>query len=291
VEEALDIKEEYYLGLINDRASQQNMLMVSRMGGVDIEQVAEENPEAIVKQGIDAGFGISDFEVREACYGARLNKESVAVAAGFVKALYRAFVENDCTLAEINPLVLTGSGKLIAADAKMNIDDNALFRHPDLALMAEVGSDLHPLEKVAQERKIAYVHLDGEIGIIGNGAGLVMGTMDEVKRAGGNPANFLDVGGGAQAEEVRSSVELVLMDKNVKGLLFNIFGGITRCDEVANGLKDALATMEINVPIVVRLTGTREEEGRAILETIPGLHPAPTMQEAAKKIVELAYAK
>jgi succinyl-CoA synthetase beta subunit len=287
VEEACNIAQEYYLGITLDRAAQKNVLMVSAAGGVDIEEVAAETPEKIIRVLIHPELGLLDFQIREALYASGIERSAINGAAKFLTALYQAYIAMDCSLAEINPLVLTGEGTLIAADAKMDIDDNALFRHPELAEYAE-GSEEDPIEAEAHRRGLQYVRLGGDIGIIGNGAGLVMGTLDEVKDAGGSPANFLDIGGGAKAEVVANALEVVLSDPNVKGMLFNIFGGITRGDEVAKGIIEGTKRIDVKVPIVVRLTGTNAEEGRALLATT-NLVPVETMQEAAAKIVELAY--
>ena len=285
VEEAADIAEEYYLGITIDRAARRNVVMVSAVGGVDIEEVAATTPEKIAKVHLDPAIGMMDFHTRILAIEAGLNPAAIRPASGFLKALYRAYMDVDASLAEINPLVLTAGGNLIATDAKINIDDNALFRQTKLAELREEQEE-DPIEAEAHRKGLIYVRLDGNIGILGNGAGLVMTTLDVVQREGGRPANFLDVGGGAQAELVRSALETVLLDTNVKGVLFNIFGGITRCDEVAKGILDATAAMDINVPIVIRLTGTREREGQQLLQ---GTHliPAASMQEAAQKIVEL----
>ena len=287
VEEACNISQEYYLGITLDRAARKNVLMVSAAGGVDIEEVAANTPEKIARVWIDPALGLTDYQIRQAVYGAGFEGAALAGAGKFLKALYKVFVEMDCSLAEINPLVLTAEGTLIAADAKIDIDDNALFRHSDLT---ELRSDSQedPIEAEAHRRGLQYVRLGGEIGVIGNGAGLVMGTLDEVKDAGGSPANFLDIGGGAKADVVSNALEVVLSDPNVKGVLFNIFGGITRGDEVARGIIAGSQRLDIKVPIVVRLTGTNSAEGREILKTT-SLVPAETMQEAAAKIVELAY--
>ncbi|NCO36422.1 MAG: succinate--CoA ligase subunit beta [Armatimonadetes bacterium CG2_30_59_28] len=285
VEEAADIAEEYYLGITIDRAARRNVVMVSAVGGVDIEEVAATTPEKIAKVHLDPAIGMMDFHTRILAIEAGLNPAAIRPASGFLKALYRAYMDVDASLAEINPLVLTAGGNLIATDAKINIDDNALFRQTKLAELREEQEE-DPIEAEAHRKGLIYVRLDGNIGILGNGAGLVMTTLDVVQREGGRPANFLDVGGGAKAELVRSALETVLLDTNVKGVLFNIFGGITRCDEVAKGILDATAAMDINVPIVIRLTGTREREGQQLLQ---GTHliPAASMQEAAQKIVEL----
>lgn len=285
VERAIDIDQEYYLGITVDRSARRNVVMVSVAGGVDIEEVAAVTPEKIAKHHIDPGFGLMDFEIRNLLFEAGLPKQIVTQGTKFLRALYSAFVDSDASLAEINPLVLTKQGDLIAADAKITIDDNALYRHPEFDEFREESED-DEIEAEAHRREIQYVRLDGEIGIIGNGAGLVLATLDQVKYAGGRAANFLDIGGGARAESVRNSLEVVLMDKKVKGVLINVFAGITRCDEVASGLLEALSTKDMDLPIVVRLTGNEAEAGRKLLEG-SRLIPADTMQEAAEKIVEL----
>jgi succinyl-CoA synthetase beta subunit len=288
VEEAADIKEEYYIGITTDRAARRNIVMVSAAGGVDIEEVAATTPEKIAKLHLDPALGLLDFQIRQLAFDADLPPAAVKQIGPFLKALYKVYSDYDCSLAEINPLVLTGDGVLIAADAKINIDDNALFRHKELAQYQEAQED-DPIEAEAHKRGLTYVRLEGDIGIIGNGAGLVMTTLDVVQREGGKPANFLDIGGGAKAEVVTKAIDTVLLDKNVKGIFFNIFGGITRGDEVAKGMLEAISTMDIKVPIVVRLTGTRAEEGLKLLEGSP-LTPASTMQEGAQKIVALVNA-
>jgi succinyl-CoA synthetase beta subunit len=287
VEEAVSIKEEIYVAITQDRTSQKDILIVSTKGGMDIEAVAEESPEAISKTPIDPLLGLTDYTTRNALFSAGYDKSLIAKTVPVIKALYAAYIGSDATLAEINPLVITQDGSIIAGDAKWLIDDNALYRQPSLASFGDSSED-DPIESEAHRRGIQYVRLEGgNIGIIGNGAGLVMTTMDEVKRAGGEPADFLDIGGGAKAESVRSSLEIVLSDPNVKGVLFNIFGGITRGDEVAKGIIVGLASLYVKVPIVVRLAGTRAAEGAEILKTT-SLVPAETMQEAAQKIVALA---
>lgn len=287
VERAVNIDQEYYLGITIDRAAQKNVVMVSAAGGVDIEEVAAETPEKIAKLHIDPALGLMDFQIRQVMFAAGLPKAIIPQGTKFLRALYSAYIDSDASLAEINPLVLTREGDLIAADAKINIDDNALFRHPQFAEFAE-ESEEDEIEAEAHRREIQYVRLDGEIGIIGNGAGLVLATLDEVKHAGGNPANFLDIGGGARADLVRSSLEVVMMDPKVRGVLINVFAGITRCDEVASGLLEALSTRDIGVPIVVRLTGNEAEAGRTLLQGSK-LIPAETMQEAAARIVSLTH--
>ncbi len=286
VEEAVNISKEIYLGITLDRAAQRNVLMVSAEGGVDIEEVAAETPEKIARTLINPLVGLREYQMRETLYDSGIERSAVNGAVKFIKALYAAYMENDCSLAEINPLVLTAEGNLIAADAKIDIDDSSLFRHPDFKEQSE-GSEDDPIEAEAHRRGLQYVRLGGEIGVIGNGAGLVMGTLDEVKNAGGNPANFLDIGGGAKADVVANALDLVLSDPNVKGVLFNIFGGITRGDEVARGIIEGTKRLDVRVPIVVRLSGTNAAEGREILQGT-NLVPAETMQQAAQKIVELS---
>jgi succinyl-CoA synthetase beta subunit len=287
VEEALSIEREIYVAITQDRASQRDVLIVSTMGGMDIEAVAEEHPDAISKVFIDPWVGLTDFLARNVLFEAKFDAALIGKAVPLLQTLYKVYAESDATLAEINPLVITSDGRLIAGDAKWDIDDNALFRHPEFSALAD-GEGEDPLEVEAHRRGIQYVRLEGgTVGIIGNGAGLVMTTMDEVKRAGGTPADFLDIGGGAKAESVRNSLDVVLSDPNVKAVLFNIFGGITRGDEVAKGIIDGLATLDVKVPIVVRLAGTRSAEGAEILKHA-NLPSAETMQEAARMAVELA---
>jgi len=286
VERAIEIDLEYYLGITVDRNERKNVVMVSTAGGVDIEEVAATTPEKIAKLHIDPIRGLMDFQIRQVLFDAGLPSEIVSKATGFVRALYAAYIDSDASLAEINPLVQTKQGDLVAADAKINIDDNALFRHPEYEEYKE-ESEEDEIEAEAHRRGIQYVRLDGYIGVIGNGAGLVMATLDEVKRAGGKAANFLDIGGGAKADLVRNALEVVLVDPRVKGVLFNVFGGITRCDEVAQGILEATSAMEINVPMVARMAGTQCEVGRKMLEGSK-LIPAATMQEAAAKIVALS---
>jgi succinyl-CoA synthetase beta subunit len=254
---------------------------------MDIEEVAHNNPDAIGRLPVDPFLGLRDFDIRRVAQQGGIPASELSQLAPFLKKLYQAYVENDANLAEINPLIVTTDGTFVAGDCKMTIDDNALYRHADFAEYAETSEETHEFEKEARRRGIAnYVYLGGNIGIIGNGAGLVMTTMDEVKRAGGEPADFLDIGGGAKAELVKNSLELVLSDPNVKGVLFNIFGGITRGDEVARGIIEGTDGVTINVPIVVRLAGTNAAEGLELLKDSP-LIPATTMQEAAQKIVSL----
>lgn len=288
VGELIDIAEEYYLAVLLDRAEQKLVVMISARGGMDIEQVAHDEPEAIVRLHVDPAWGLSDFEVRKAVKQANIPKVAQSQMVSMIKQLVKAYIESDADMVEINPVALTPDGKLLAADAKVSIDDNALFRH---TLYNDSKDDAaeDPIEAEAARRGIAYVRLGGDIGIMGNGAGLVMCSLDEVSAAGGRASDFLDVGGGAQQERVKSCVELVLMDENVKGLLINIFGGITRCDEVAKGVIAAMEELQVKIPVVARIEGTAAEEGRAILKG-SRIVPAETMQEAAQKIVALAYA-
>ncbi len=286
VEQALDIASEYYLALTIDRSSKSVIAIASAMGGIDIEEVAENHPDKIGKLAIDTAYGPHDFELRSLMARAEFAPEARRAIGPIVRQLYRILCETDASLVEINPLVVTDSGQVIAADAKFDVDDNALFRHQALAAYREEAEE-DPIEAEAHRRGVTYVHLDGDIGIIGNGAGLVMTTLDLVAREGGKPANFLDIGGGARAESVREAIEIVLMDTNVKGILFNIFGGITRGDEVAQGVLDGTATLDVRVPIVVRMAGTRSEEGRKLLEGT-NLVPAAGPIEAARQIIELA---
>jgi succinyl-CoA synthetase beta subunit len=270
---------------VPDRDTRRDVIIVSAKGGMDIEAVAEEDPDAIARLPVDPIEGLRDYQLRQVCYDAKLDQAVINKAVVFLRQLYNAYVASDGSLAEINPLAVTDDGRVLAADAKFQIDDSALFRHPEFAAFAEEDED-DPIEAEAHKQDIAYVRLGGDVGIICNGAGLTMATMDEVKRAGGAPADFLDVGGGAQAERVANCLKIVLSDSNVKGVLINIFGGITRCDEVAKGIVAAAGTIGIKVPLVVRLAGTRAEEGAKILAEA-NLVPAETMQEAAAKIVEL----
>jgi succinyl-CoA synthetase beta subunit len=279
----IDIKEEYYLGIILDRKSQAPVVMISKEGGIDIEEVAETAPEKIIKYPIDMHWGLRPFEAREIVARAGLPSAIVSRAGAILSALSKAFIESDANLAEINPLVLTADGQVQAADAKIIIDDNGLFRQKEYATWAE-SEESNPLEYDAKQAGLTYVKLDGDVGIIGNGAGLVMTTLDMVARAGGKPANFLDIGGGAKAEVMYKALTFVARDPQVKGILVNIFGGITRGEEVARGVIMAQAELPVGMPIVVRLSGTGSEEGRAILKDA-GLDWGKDMREGAEKIV------
>jgi succinyl-CoA synthetase beta subunit len=290
VEPALEIETEIYVGIVTDRASRKNAVILSAAGGIDIEQVAEETPEKISKVWIDPELGLRDFQIRQVGYGAGLRPEALKALPKLLGGLYKAYIDRDANLAEINPMVVTADGNVVAADAKMVIDDNATFRQTDLESPEETEID-DPFEAEAKREGINYVRLGGDIGTIGNGAGLAMANLDEVKRVGGNPANFLDIGGGAKAESVENSLRLILSDPNVKGVMINIFGGITRADEVAKGIVQAKKSLNIQVPVVIRLTGTNEAEGKRILASAEGLIPADTMAEAAEKIVEAVHRK
>lgn len=266
---AVDIEKEYYLGIVLDRDAKKHCVIASPAGGVDIEQVAEETPEKIGKVWVNPAYGLHAYEIRRMLFEVGFDKHVVPKAAGIIQRLYKVVIDHDCSLAEVNPMVLSPDGKIWAIDAKINFDDSGLYRHPDLKVLKE-SEDTDPIEKEAHSRGLTYVRLDdGNVGIIGNGAGLVMATMDEVKRFGqgiAKPANFLDIGGGAQAQLVKDSLEVVLMDPNVKAVLINVFGGITRCDEVAKGLLQAVEGIDLNMPVILRLTGTNEAEGREILK-------------------------
>jgi succinyl-CoA synthetase beta subunit len=279
----IDIKEEYYLGIILDRKSQAPVVMISKEGGIDIEDVAATAPEKIIKYPIDMRWGLRPFEARDIVARAGLPSSIISRAGAILSALSKAFIESDANLAEINPLVLTADGQVQAADAKIVLDDNGLFRQKEYATWAE-SEESNPLEYDAKKAGLTYVKLDGDVGIIGNGAGLVMTTLDMVARSGGKPANFLDIGGGAKAETMYKALTFVARDPQVKGILVNIFGGITRGEEVARGVIMAQAELPAGMPIVVRLSGTGSEEGRVILKDA-GLDWGKDMREAAEKIV------
>jgi succinyl-CoA synthetase beta subunit len=285
IEEAQQFRSEYYLAVTIDRATKSPIMMLSALGGIDIEEVAAEQPERIARLPIDLAFGPFDFQLRALIAEADLDRQSSRQVVEVAHQLYRCFQASDAALAEINPLMVTNDGAVIAADAKFEVDDNALFRQPALLAQRETAEE-DPIEAEAHRRDVTYVRLDGDIGIIGNGAGLVMTTLDLVNRAGGKPANFLDIGGGARSEQVRQALEIVLLDPNVKGVLFNIFGGITRGDEVARGILEATSSLNLDLPIVVRMSGTRAEEGLKLLEGSK-LVPAAGPVEAAEKIVAL----
>jgi succinyl-CoA synthetase beta subunit len=290
IESASDIAKEYYLSITFDRGVKQPLFMFTTQGGVDIEEVAEESPEALVRLHVDPLEGFQPYQARRLVYGAGIeDPEEQKQIAAIVGKLYDAFVGTDAMLCEINPLIVTPDGEVKALDSKFTVDDNALYKHPDIAEMRDVEAS-DPLEALAREKHVTYVKLDGEVGILGNGAGLVMSTLDVIALAGGRPANFCDLGGGGDAEGVVDALEVIRRDEQVKSILFNVFGGITRCDEVARGILAALERMSIADPIVVRLDGTNAEEGRKILaEAAPSnLHVEPTMLDAARRAVELS---
>jgi succinyl-CoA synthetase beta subunit len=285
VDEAADIAQEIYLGIVLDRLQRRAVLMASAAGGMDIEEVAREAPQKIIRVAVDPFLGLREYQTRQIAYGTGLKRDLIKDFNTIAQGLYRCFVDLDASLAEINPLVITGAGVLQALDGKILIDDNALYRHPDLAALRDVDEEI-PAETEARQRGLSYIKLDGEIGCMVNGAGLAMATMDMTKLFGGTPANFLDIGGGAQADKVAAALRIILADPNVKAVLFNIFGGITRCDEVARGIVAALEEVKPSVPMVARLVGTNEEEGRRILAAA-NLQTASTLAEAAQKAVAL----
>lgn len=288
LDEAANIKQEIYLGIVVDRAAHKPVMMASSEGGVEIEEVARINPEAIKKVAIDPFLGLRGYQTLELAKGIGLSKELHRAFGRIAQGLYRAFVAYDASLAEINPLIVTDDDDLLAVDGKMVLDDNSLFRHPNLAEMRDIDAET-PAERDAREASLSYVQLDGSIGCMVNGAGLAMATMDIIKHFGGEPANFLDIGGGAQSDKVATALRLILQDPGVKAVLFNIFGGITRCDEVAKGILDAFEEVEPTVPLVARLVGTNEKEGRALLEASKyDLITAETLADAAQKAVSVS---
>jgi succinyl-CoA synthetase beta subunit len=293
IEQASDIEKEYYLSITFDRGAKKPLFMFTTQGGVEIEQVAEESPEALIRLHVDPSEGFQPWVARRLIYGAGVEDPSEQKQiASIVEKLYRAFVEFDAMLCEINPLIVTPQGEVKALDSKFTVDDNALFRHPDISDMRDTAA-ADPLETFAREKGVTYVKLDGEVGILGNGAGLSMSTVDVVAHVGGRPANFCDLGGGGNAQGVVDALEVITRDPQVKAIFFNIFGGITRCDEVARGILEALDRLDMSqYPIVVRLDGTNSEEGRKILADAgkPNIHPEATMLDGARRAVELATA-
>ena len=289
IEGASQIESEYYASFVFDRGAKAPLAMFSTRGGMDIEAVADETPEAIATLHVDPLLGFQPFEGRRLAFEAGVDADLVRPVGAFLERLYDAFVGEEATLVEVNPLIVTPERTLVALDAKVTLDGNSLYRHPDNAQLRDLSNE-DPQERMAKERDLTYVKLDGNIGILGNGAGLVMSTLDVVAQHGGAPANFLDVGGGAKAEAITAAVEVIVWDPGVKAVLFNIFGGITRCDEVARGLIEAFEQIKPTIPFVVRLDGTNGEEGRALLveAALPNVHAAGTMDEAAARVVELA---
>lgn len=288
IERASSIRAEYYASILLDRSAKKYLFMLSSKGGMDIEEVAVKEPQALAKIHIDPLLGLQTFQVNQLVFGSGIDPEARKGAGEIIRKMYALFVEADASLVEVNPMILTEEGEVIALDSKVSLDDSALFRHPDFEELREVVA-ADPQERMAKERDLNFIKLDGDVGIIGNGAGLVMATLDVVDQAGGRAANFLDVGGGAGADDLSNALEVVLSDKAVGSVLVNIFGGITRCDLVAEGIVDALGRLDVDVPIVVRLDGTNAEEGRKILTQAqhPKIVPATTMAEAARKAVEL----
>jgi succinyl-CoA synthetase beta subunit len=285
VEQGVEIVRELYLGLVIDRSSQRPVLMVSPDGGVEIEKVAEETPERIFKAFVDPALGLQPFQARQLAFALGLKGDLVGKAVKLMLSVYQAFVGTDASLVEINPLIVTGSGDLLALDAKLSFDDNALFRHPDLKAYRDLGEE-DPLEIEASKHSLNYIKLDGTIGCMVNGAGLAMATMDIIKLAGGEPANFLDVGGGANAEQIKNAFRILMSDQAVKAVLINIFGGILRCDVLAQGVIAAVTDLGVRVPIVIRMEGTNVELGKKMLKE-SGLNftTADSMDEAAAKVV------
>ncbi|MCS7081472.1 MAG: ADP-forming succinate--CoA ligase subunit beta [Bacteroidetes bacterium] len=292
IAEALDIEREYYLGITLDRSRSQNVLMASPEGGVEIEEVARQAPEKILKEWIDPAVGLAPFQARKLAFGLGFTAgEQFAQVVRMIEALYRAYEELDCSLAEINPLVLTRDGRVLALDAKISFDDNALFRHPDYAELRDLNEE-DPLEVEASRYGLNYVRLDGNVGCMVNGAGLAMATMDIIKLAGGEPANFLDVGGGASPETVEAGFRIILSDPHVKAILVNIFGGIVRCDRVAAGIIEAARKVDVRVPLIVRLQGTNADLARRMLaESGLNLIPATELEEAAQKVTQALTAQ
>ena len=288
IEEGLDIKRELYLSMLVDRASAAPVIMASTAGGMEIEEVAHKNPELILRETIIPATGIQPYHVRKLAFGLGLSGDAAAAAGPFLQALYRTFLETDASLAEINPLIVTGDGKLVALDAKMTFDDNALYRHKDLAELRDLNEE-DPLEVEASTYKLNYIKLDGNVGCMVNGAGLAMSTMDIIKLSGGSPANFLDVGGGASAEQVKNAFKILISDKSVKGVFINIFGGILRCDVLANGVVAAAKELNLKLPVVIRMEGTNVEKGQEILrDSGCNFTIAKDMKDGADKIVALA---
>jgi succinyl-CoA synthetase beta subunit len=288
IEEGLDIKRELYLSILVDRVAEAPVFMASAAGGMEIEEVAKEHPEAILRETIHPATGLQPYQVRDLVFGLGLPAEMVKVAQPFFQSLYRAFLETDASLLEINPCVVTGDGRLVALDAKVNFDDNAMYRHPEFAELRDLDEET-PLEVEASKFKLNYIQLEGNVACMVNGAGLAMATMDIIKLSGGSPANFLDVGGGASEEQVRNAFKILLSDPNVRAVFVNIFGGILRCDVLAGGVVKAARELGIRVPVVVRLEGTNVEEGQRILrESKLNFTVASGMKDGAEKVAKLA---
>src|SRR3954463_5878902 len=286
---APQIESEYYASIVFDRSAKAPLIMLSTQGGMDIEEVADTNPDAIATLHVDPLLGFQDFHARRLAFEAGVDADIVRPLGSLLAKLYDAFVKEEAMLVEVNPLIVTPDRKVAALDAKVTLDDNSLFRHPDNAALRNTAAE-DAQEQMARERGLTFVKLDGNVGILGNGAGLVMSTLDVVAQAGGRPANFLDAGGGSRAEAITHAVEVILSNESVTAVLFNIFGGITRCDEVARGLIEAFDQIKPDVPFVVRLDGTNDKEGRQLLAeaNLPNVHTEATMLGAAKRVVELA---
>ena len=289
IEKAAEIDKELYIGIVIDRTRNLPVIMASPAGGIDIEEVAATTPEKILIIPIKSTIGLAPFLIKKIAYFLNIPKEGMNDFTLVAKGLFNAFIDKDCSLAEINPLVITKQNQILACDAKMNFDDNALSRHPEIEELRD-ESEEEPLETIARKKRVNYVKLDGKIGCIVNGAGLAMATMDMVKHFGGDPANFLDIGGGAKAEQVTEALKIITSDKNVNTILFNIFGGIVRCDLVAEGILRALDILKLNIPIVIRLSGTNEDKAKEMLKGTK-LISMPTMSEAAKKAVEISNSR
>jgi succinyl-CoA synthetase beta subunit len=292
VERASAIEAEYYASIILDRSAKKLLAMLSTMGGMNVEEIAEKDPDALVRRHIEPNEGFTAQQAVTLAADAGVPEDARAKTAELLAKLYDAFNESDATLIEVNPLVVTKGGDVVALDAKVTIDNSALFRHEELADLEDPSAE-DPQEQMAKEKGLTYVKLDGDIGILGNGAGLCMSTLDVVAQAGGRPANFLDAGGGSKAEAIVDALQVITSDQKVIAILFNIFGGITRCDEIAKGIIEASGKIEIGVPLVVRLDGTNSEEGLGLLDDadLPNLHVEKTMLGAAEKVVELAKAE
>ena len=287
IEQGVDIERELYLGMVLDRSKSELVMMASTEGGVEIEKVAAETPEKILKEWIDPALGLQAYQARKLAFGLGLSGKQVNNAVKFMMALYQAFLAKDASLAEINPLVVTKQGDVLALDAKINFDDSALYRHPELMELRDLDEE-DPLEVEASKYHLNYIKLDGNVGCMVNGAGLAMATMDIIKLAGGEPANFLDVGGGANVETVRNGFKIILKDPNVKAILINIFGGIVRCDRVAQGVIEAVQSIDVNVPLVIRLAGTNAEEAAEMLEKSDlEFTVATSLADAAQKAVQV----
>ncbi|OGL42066.1 MAG: succinate--CoA ligase subunit beta [Candidatus Schekmanbacteria bacterium RIFCSPHIGHO2_02_FULL_38_11] len=285
IEEGMDIQKEFYLGIVIDRVQSKPVIMASEAGGMEIEKVAAETPEKILKEVVDPAVGLQPFQARKLAFGLGIGKDLIGKATKLILALYRAFEATDSSLVEINPLVITKSGDILALDAKINFDDNAMFRHKEIGELRDFNEE-EPLEIEASKYDLNYIKLDGNVGCMVNGAGLAMATMDIIKLAGGEPANFLDVGGGASVERVANAFKILMADKNVKAVLINIFGGIVRCDRVAQGVIEALKQVKVNVPVVVRLEGTNAKEAGELMDSSKlNFIVAKGLKDAAEKVV------